>query len=90
MAPVTDEERKLYETIDFDMNEYAKDIKAAGLLHNTKEQLLMHRWRHPHLSLHGIEGAFSGVGAKTVIPRRVVGKFSIRTVPHMEVGRHDV
>ena len=26
-------------------------------------------------------GAFDGPGAKTVIPRRVIGKFSIRLVP---------
>lgn len=43
----------------------------------------MHRWRYPSLSLHGIEGAFSGSGCKTVIPRKVVGKFSIRLVPDM-------
>ena len=30
----------------------------------------------------GIEGAFDGAGAKTVIPRKVVGKFSIRLVPN--------
>lgn len=43
----------------------------------------MHRWRQPSLSLHGIEGAFSEPGAKTVIPRKVIGKFSIRIVPNM-------
>ena len=32
----------------------------------------------------GIEGAFSGSGAKTVIPRKVIGKFSIRLVPNQE------
>ena len=31
----------------------------------------------------GIEGAFDGAGAKTVIPRKVIGKFSIRLVPDM-------
>lgn len=31
----------------------------------------------------GIEGAFSSPGAKTVIPRKVIGKFSIRLVPDM-------
>ena len=31
----------------------------------------------------GIEGAFSGAGGKTVIPRKVIGKFSIRLVPDM-------
>lgn len=42
----------------------------------------MARWRYPSLSLHGIEGAFSEPGAKTVIPRKVIGKFSIRIVPN--------
>lgn len=42
----------------------------------------MARWRNPSLSLHGIEGAFSEPGAKTVIPRKVIGKFSIRIVPN--------
>ena len=31
----------------------------------------------------GVEGAFDGQGAKTVIPRKVTGKFSIRIVPNM-------
>ena len=42
--------------------------------------LLMGRMRNPSLSLHGIEGAFSDPGAKTVIPAKVSGKFSIRYV----------
>ena len=44
----------------------------------------MARWRYPSLSVHGVEGAFSAPGAKTVIPAQVIGKFSIRTVPNME------
>lgn len=47
-----------------------------------QEQLLMSNWRYPSLSIHGIEGAFSGSGFKTVIPRKVIGKFSIRLVPN--------
>ena len=38
----------------------------------------MGRMRSPSLSIHGIEGAFSGAGGKTVIPAKVSGKFSIR------------
>ncbi|KAF7334577.1 CNDP dipeptidase [Mycena venus] len=34
-------------------------------------QVLMGRMRLPSLSLHGIEGAFAGPGAKTVIPAKV-------------------
>ena len=47
-----------------------------------KVNTLMSRWRNPSLSLHGIQGAFSDPGAKTVIPRKVTGKFSIRIVPN--------
>ena len=41
----------------------------------------MGHMRSPLLSLHGIEGAFYGVGAKTVIPTKVSGTFSICLVP---------
>jgi Cys-Gly metallodipeptidase DUG1 len=40
----------------------------------------MSRMRLPLLLLHGIEGAFAVPGAKTVIPAKVGGKFSIRWV----------
>lgn len=36
MAPVTDEELALYEKIDFDLTEYAKDVGASRLLHDAK------------------------------------------------------
>lgn len=36
-----------------------KSIAATRLAHNgDKEQILMHRWRYPSLSLHGIEGNY--------------------------------
>jgi hypothetical protein len=34
--------------------------------------------------MHGIAGAFSGAGSKTVIPHKVAGKFSIRLVAGQE------
>ncbi|XP_072323271.1 cytosolic non-specific dipeptidase-like [Scyliorhinus torazame] len=83
VAPLTEDEKLLYDKIDFDVEEYCKDTGARKLLHDTKHQILMHRWRYPSLSIHGIEGAFAGSGAKTVIPRKVIGKFSIRLVPDM-------
>uniref|UniRef100_A0A3B3STZ6 Carnosine dipeptidase 1 n=1 Tax=Paramormyrops kingsleyae TaxID=1676925 RepID=A0A3B3STZ6_9TELE len=48
------------------------------------EGVLARRWRHPTVSIHGIEGAFSASGSKTVIPAKVTGKFSIRQVPNMD------
>lgn len=87
VAPVTDKERELYKDIDFDMDEYCQDVGAGSLLHPTKADILMHRWRFPSLSLHGVEGAFYGSGAKTVIPCKVSGKFSIRIVPNQEPAK---
>lgn len=84
VAPLSEEESKMYTKIEFDIEEFTKDIGAKRLLHSTKEQILMHRWRYPSLSLHGIEGAFYESGSKTVIPRKVIGKFSIRLVPDMD------
>lgn len=85
VKPLRPNENEIYEKISFDVNEYKKDIGATKLMHaEDKTQLLMHRWRYPCLSIHGIEGAFYEPGQKTVIPRKVTGKFSIRIVPDQE------
>lgn len=89
VAPLTDEENKLYDAIDFSIEELNSATGSETCLHPTKQDALKHRWRYPSLSLHGIEGAFSGAGAKTVIPAKVIGKFSIRTVPNIEPKKLD-
>lgn len=83
VAPLTDSEKAIYSKIHFNVEEYQNSIGCPSLLHEGKKEcLLMHRWRFPSLSIHGIEGAFSEPGQKTVIPRKVIGKFSIRIVPN--------
>lgn len=81
VKPLTPEEEKLYENIEFSCEDFQKDSGCFDLIHNDKAKTLMSRWRFPSLSVHGIQGAFDGEGAKTVIPRKVIGKFSIRVVP---------
>lgn len=84
VAPLTDEEKARYDDIHYDISELTDATGGNDInMHNTKEATLMARWRYPSLSIHGVEGAFSGAGAKTVIPAKVVGKFSIRTVPNI-------
>jgi Cys-Gly metallodipeptidase DUG1 len=85
VAPLTDDEKALYGDIAFTMDNLYESLGSTTAIHNDKERTLMGRWRYPSLSLHGIEGAFSAPGAKTVIPAKVIGKFSIRTVPNMEI-----
>lgn len=84
VRPVEKDEKQVYEKMDFDIESYRQDIGCNRLLKPTKEEVLMNRWRFPSLSLHGIEGAFAGSGAKTVIPGEVIGKFSIRLVPDQD------
>ncbi|XP_007950930.1 beta-Ala-His dipeptidase [Orycteropus afer afer] len=86
VAPLTEEEKRMYEVIDLDLSEYRNSTQVEKFLFDTKEGILLHLWRYPSLSIHGIEGAFDEPGTKTVIPGRVIGKFSIRLVPHMNVS----
>lgn len=85
VAPVTAEEDTLYDSISFTMETLHESLGSKTTIFEDKKPTLMARWRYPSLSLHGIEGAFSAPGAKTVIPAKVIGKFSIRTVPDMDI-----
>lgn len=85
VAPMTEEEKSLYGDISYTMDNLYESLGSKTAIYDDKQKTLMARWRYPSLSVHGIEGAFSAPGAKTVIPAKVIGKFSIRTVPNMEI-----
>ncbi|KAK0672351.1 hypothetical protein QBC41DRAFT_313660 [Cercophora samala] len=87
VAPVTAEEDGLYDGISFTMETLHESLGSKTTIFEDKKKTLMARWRNPSLSIHGVEGAFSAPGAKTVIPAKVIGKFSIRTVPNMEIEK---
>ena len=87
VAPITEEEKGLYGAISYTMDNLYESLGSQTAIYEDKEGTLMARWRYPSLSVHGVEGAFSAPGAKTVIPAKVTGKFSIRTVPDMEIER---
>ena len=89
VAPLSEDEKRLYGNIAFTMDNLHESLGSTTSIHATKEPTLMARWRYPSLSIHGIEGAFSAPGAKTVIPASVTGKFSIRTVPDMQSSKVD-
>lgn len=89
VAELTEDEKALYGDISFTMDNLHESLGSSTTIHADTERTLMARWRYPSLSVHGIEGAFSAPGAKTVIPAKVIGKFSIRTVPNMESDRVD-
>ena len=74
--------RDRYDALDYSIADVEHSAGASIALSSDKSIVLMGRMREPSLSLHGIEGAFSAPGAKTVIPARVAGKFSVRLVPN--------
>uniref|UniRef100_A0A665WQ26 Cytosolic non-specific dipeptidase-like n=1 Tax=Echeneis naucrates TaxID=173247 RepID=A0A665WQ26_ECHNA len=89
VAPLSDEEWRMYQDIEFDIDHYKNKIGASQLMYSNKGSnnhvdVLAHMWRYPTVSIHGIEGAFSDPGTKTVIPAKVTAKFSIRQVPNMD------
>ncbi|CAO3589661.1 unnamed protein product [Absidia cylindrospora] len=81
---VTDEEEATYATLDFKLDDLHGAVGNKTNIHPDVKSVLQHRWRYPSLSLHGVEGAFYNPGDKTVIPAKVTGKFSIRSVPDMD------
>ncbi|GAB1301912.1 Beta-Ala-His dipeptidase [Apodemus speciosus] len=83
VAPITEEEKTMYKNIDLDLEEYQKSNQVEKFLFDTKEELLMHLWRYPSLSIHGIEGAFDEPGTKNSHSRPSPGKIFNRLVPSM-------
>ncbi|KAJ3530508.1 hypothetical protein NM688_g7699 [Phlebia brevispora] len=77
----SDEELEIYKNLDYSVDDLEAAAGGKIAVSDDKSTVLMARMRNPSLSIHGIEGAFSGAGAKTVIPAKVGGKFSIRLVP---------
>jgi len=81
VSAASEDEIAIYNALDYDIKDVEEAAGAPIAISSDKATVLMGRMRYPSLSLHGIEGAFYGAGAKTVIPASVSGKFSIRLVP---------
>ncbi|KAG2366422.1 hypothetical protein BDR07DRAFT_1449443 [Suillus spraguei] len=80
VPPHDEEELKLYQKMDYTIDDIEEAAGGKVALSSEKTLVLMGRMRQPSLSLHGIQGAFSEVGAKTVIPAKIGGKFTL--FPH--------
>ncbi|KAG9087230.1 hypothetical protein FRC06_002631 [Ceratobasidium sp. 370] len=71
---LTPEERSRYERMDYSIQDINESVGASIALSDDKAEVLMGKMRYPSLSIHGIEGAFSAAGAKTVIPAKISGE----------------
>ena len=71
----------IYEWLDCSVKNVEDAIGAPIMISESdKATVIMGRMRMLSLSLHGVERAFYGSGAKTIIPASVSGKFAIRYV----------
>ncbi|KAK2009450.1 peptidase family M20/M25/M40 [Colletotrichum eremochloae] len=88
VQPVTEKEYESYQKLKI-----SEDSLCGGTggrsLHDNQADALIARWKKPSLTLHRIENALPGAGAITSIPAKLVGKFSIRTVPFMKAEEID-
>nr|XP_054929840.1 cytosolic non-specific dipeptidase-like [Dermacentor andersoni] len=82
LASVTEDENRILEHALFDLDTYRENLGVPQLTEKDKVEALKRIWYCPSLSIHGIQGAYSGSGEKAVIPGHVIGKFSVRTVPY--------
>ncbi|TGO54241.1 hypothetical protein BCON_0110g00210 [Botryotinia convoluta] len=81
---VSKEEVEEYATIEFSTQDFQQTIGSDANIYNDPKKTLMHRFRYPSLTIHGIAGADSSPDQTTAIYPKVTAKFSIRTVPSMD------
>uniref|UniRef100_A0A915AT66 Peptidase M20 dimerisation domain-containing protein n=1 Tax=Parascaris univalens TaxID=6257 RepID=A0A915AT66_PARUN len=87
ISPPNEKEQELFESLDFDIEEYQKSIGASELTGTSKVQLLTRIWRCPSLSIHGMEGGHSDGSCKRVIPSKAFANLSVHIVPNMTPDR---
>lgn len=78
-----DERGKLGE-LPFDEDGYLAAMGAPALTGEKGYSTLERRWVRPTLDVNGIFGGFTGEGAATVIPSKVLAKVSMRIVPDQD------
>lgn len=84
VLPLTKEEKKNFERLNFSDKNFAKDLGVKELAGEAKFSTLERLWVRPTLDCNGIIGGFTGKGAKTVIASQASAKISMRLVPNQD------
>ncbi len=74
-------ERDAMKKLPFDEQGYLGAMGAPALIGEKGFSTIERRWARPTLDVNGMMGGFTGSGASTVIPARVMAKVSMRLVP---------
>jgi acetylornithine deacetylase/succinyl-diaminopimelate desuccinylase-like protein len=84
VRPLSDDERKRMAALPFDEKGYLSGMGAPALTGEKGFTTLERRWARPTLDVNGLHGGFTGDGASTVIPAKVMAKVSMRIVPDQD------
>ncbi len=79
---LSQEERDAWKKLPFNEKQYRNDLGAPKLFGETGYTTLERVWGRPTFEVNGIQGGFTGEGAKTVIPAVAMAKVSMRLVPN--------
>src|SRR5262245_16267181 len=82
VKPLSEEERKAWESLPFNERKYKKDFGIPKLFGETGYSTLERTWARPTLEVNGLLSGFTGEGAKTVLPAVAMAKISMRLVPN--------
>ena len=77
-----EEEREQWRRLPFNERRYAKELGAPKLFGESGYSTLERVWARPTFEVNGLQGGFTGEGAKTVIPAIAMAKVSMRLVPN--------
>ena len=84
VVPLTDDERKAWETLPFNEKKYRKDFGIPKVFGETGYSTLERTWARPTFEVNGLLSGFTGEGAKTVLPAVAMAKVSMRLVPNQD------
>ena len=81
VRPLSDEERKAWESLPFNEKQYKKTFGIPKLFGESGFTTLERTWARPTFEINGLLSGFTGEGAKTVLPAVSMAKVSMRLVP---------
>lgn len=84
VKPLTPQELQQFEDLNFDDQQYMKQLGVNGLTGEQGFSTLERRWSRPTFDINGLTSGYQGAGSKTVLPSRASAKFSFRLVPDQE------
>jgi len=84
VVPLTEEERKAWQTLPFNEKKYRKDFGIPKVFGESGYSTLERTWARPTFEVNGLLSGFTGEGAKTVLPAVAMAKVSMRLVPNQD------